>query len=58
MHTEAFDDFDIDVELLDSNVNALDVSADAKSEVRDDSQLLEEVRTVLYMLKRPLWCGT
>ena len=51
---EAFDDFDIDVELLDSNVNALDVSADAKSEVRDDSQLPEEVRTALHMSSLPI----
>ena len=54
MHTEAFDDFDIDVELLDNNVNALDVGADAKSEVRDDSQLSEEVRTVLHMSSLPI----
>ena len=56
--TEAFDDFDINIELLDSNVNALDVGADAKSEVRDDLQLPEEVQTALHMLERPLQCGT
>ena len=51
MHTEAFDDFDIDIELLDHNINALDVGADAKSEAWDDSQLPKEVQTALYMLK-------
>lgn len=49
---EALDDFDVDVELLDSNTE--DVSGDAKSEIRDNSQLPKEIRTALHMSSLPI----
>jgi ATP-dependent RNA helicase DDX51/DBP6 len=52
---EAFDDFDVDNELLDSNVNFQDISGgDDKSEIRDDSDVPDEIRTALHMSSLPI----
>jgi hypothetical protein len=51
---EAFDDFDVDDELLDSTVDPQEISGDANSEIRGDSELPAEIRTALHMSSLPI----